>query len=520
MYLTLDRMFDLTVQNNGKKEAIVDLTKNKRLTYEEWQVEVNQLANALRSAGVEKGDRVSTLLFNSYELGTTLFACAQLGAIFNPINFRLQPQEVEYILADAEPKVVMFETALEPIIASLYSKFTNISFWCINEQTPGFAVNYHERVQQASSERINVEMTEDDDYAIMYTSGTTGRPKGVVHAHRNMMEQSIACIAHLGVSPKERGLVTAPMFHCAELHCNFIPRVHAGCTNIILHHFEPKKVLASIEQEKVTSVFAAPTMWNMLIQEDVSAYQIESLQFGTYGAAPMAPALVTACRETLGIDLIQAYGMTEMGPAITFLAKDEQVDKAGSAGRAAFNHDIRVVRPVEDGRAEPEDVMPPGEVGEIIVRGPSMMREYYKRPDATSEVLYKGWYYSGDLGYMDEEHYLYVADRVRDMVISGGENIYPREVEDVLHAHAGILDVAVLGEPDEVWGESVVAVVVKKDSALTEEALDTYCKESNALANYKRPRRYVFVEELPRNASGKIQKFLLREQFKQESASS
>lgn len=513
MYLTLDRMFDLTVKKHGKREALVDLTKNKRWTYEEWQVEVNQLANALRAAGVEKGDRVSTYLFNASELATTLFACSRIGAIFNPINFRLKPNEVEYILEDAEPKVFIFEHALEPVVNALKDKFSDLSFWSIDGTTPSYAVSYQHRVLQASITKPAVEVTEDDPYAIMYTSGTTGRPKGVVHRHRDMIEQSLICVSALGITEQDRGLVTAPMFHCAELHCCFLPRVHVGCTNVIMHHFEPTSVLKYVEQEKITNLFAAPTMWNMLLQEDLSAHDLSSLTLSLYGAAPMAPSLVEACREKFGVDLIQAYGMTEMGPAITFLGKDEQISKAGSAGRACFNHDIRIVKPNEEGPADPEDVLPPGDVGEIIVQGPCMMVEYFKRPDETKDALYKGWYHSGDLGFMDEEGYLFVADRVRDMVISGGENIYPREVEDVLHAHEGVLDVAVLGEPHELWGESVVAIVVKKNPLLKEEDLEQYCKNSETLANYKRPKRYVFVDELPRNASGKIQKFLLREQF-------
>ncbi|KGP71332.1 fatty acid--CoA ligase [Pontibacillus yanchengensis] len=519
MYLTLDQMFDLTVKKNVNKEALVDLTKNKRLSFGEWQQEVNQLANALRAAGVEKGDRVSTFMFNTHELGTTLFACSRIGAIFNPINFRLEPKEVDFILKDAEPKVVIFEKVLEPVVASIQENHPEVSFWFIDSQPPAYAVNYHERVQQAPKVKPDIEVSEDDDYAIMYTSGTTGRPKGVVHRHRDMVEQSLGTIAQLGLSQHDRGLVTAPMFHCAELHCCFLPRVHVGSTNVIMHHFDPKQVLANIEEEKISCFFAAPTMWNMLLQEDLSQYNLESLKVGLYGAAPMAPALVSACKDKLGIDLVQAYGMTEMGPAITFLDKEEQLSKAGSAGRACFNHEVRVVKTSESGLSDAEDIAEPGEVGEIIVRGPSMMREYFKRPEATAEVLRDGWYFSGDLGFMDEEQYLFVADRVRDMVISGGENIYPREVEDLLHAHPGVLDVAVLGEPHEFWGESVVAVVVKKDESVTDKELDDYCKASEDLSNYKRPRRYVFVDELPRNASGKIQKFLLREQFKAGSMS-
>ena len=229
----------------------------------------------------------------------------------------------------------------------------------------------------------------------------------------------------------------------------------------------------------------------------------------------MAPSLVHALHDHFFIGLVQAYGMTEMGPAITFLAQNDQLRKAGSAGQAALNHEIRVVRTREDGPSDPDDVVPVGETGEIIVKGPCMMVGYFNREEVTEKAMYKGWYHSGDIGYLDAEGFLYVNDRVDDMIISGGENIYPREVEDVLHAHDGVLDVAIVGQPDDRWGETVTAFVVKKNPSLTEEELDEYCKNSDSLANYKRPRNYVFCEALPRNASGKIQKFVLRKQLEE-----
>jgi len=309
------------------------------------------------------------------------------------------------------------------------------------------------------------------------------------------------------------GLVIAPMFHCAELHCCIIPRVQAGASSVIMHQFDPQAALDTVEKEKVTVMFAVPTMWSMMTDLDGADAKVKTLQRGLYGAAPMAPVLVKRVKEVLGIDLIQAYGQTEMGPAITFLTEDEQLTKAGSAGKPAFNHEIRIVRPNEKGPSEPDDRLGAFEVGEIIVRGPSMMAGYFHRPQATSRVMYKDWYHTSDLGYMDEDGYLFVADRVDDMIISGGENIYPREVEDVLHEHEMVQDVAVLGIPDEKWGEAVMAFVVVKDAQLTEQQLEEFCLKNDKLARFKRPRAYRFVDELPRNASGKIQKYLLRELY-------
>ncbi|WP_394140303.1 fatty acid--CoA ligase [Cytobacillus oceanisediminis] len=513
MTTTIGKIFDLTAGKFPNKEALYDVRKNLRFTYKEWSLEINKLANALLNAGVRKGDRVSTYLFNTEELATAFFACAKIGAVFNPINFRLMSEEVAYILQDAEPKVVLFEQMLESGIIPIVQRFPHTSFWYIDENAPEYAASYREKVALAPHTDIEGDIEENDLYAIMYTSGTTGRPKGVVHRHRDMVEQSLIVIGATKLESSDNGLVTAPMFHCAELHCAFLPRVHVGAKNTILHHFEPKEVLRLITEDKITKFFAAPTMWNMLLQENLSDYNLESLKLGLYGAAPMAPALVYACREKLGISLVQAYGMTEMGPAISFLSEHDQIRKAGSAGQACLNHEIRIVRPNEDGPSDPEDTVPAGETGEIIVQGPCMMSGYFNREEATQNAMHSGWYHSGDIGFLDEEGFLFVKDRVDDMIISGGENIYPREVEDVLYTHNGVLDVAVIGQPDDRWGETVTAFVVKKDPSLTEQALDELCRNSIELANYKRPRKYVFCDVLPRNASGKIQKFMLRKQL-------
>lgn len=514
MYTTIRDIFEQTVQKYPGQEAIYDVRSGVRWTYAEWDLHVNRLANALQASGVQKGNRVSTVLFNTEELATTFFACAKLGAIFNPINFRLGEEEIAYILAEMLPAVVIFEQAVESKLAALYDRFENTRFWFIDAHVPQYAVDYHRVVAAAADTRPNVIVEENDVYGIMYTSGTTGRPKGVMHRHRDVVEQSLILIPAVSLGRNDRGLVTGPMFHCAELHCAFLPRVHIGASNVILHHFDPSVVLQLIQSEQISLFFAAPTMWNMLLQEDLGQYDLQSLRIGLYGAAPMAPALVRACHERLGIGLVQAYGMTEMGPAVTLLFADEQLSKAGSAGKACLNHEVRVVQPSEDGPSDPDDRLAVGEIGEVVVRGPCMMTGYYNRDELNERVLYKGWYHSGDLGYIDEDGYLWIADRVDDMIISGGENIYPREIEDVLYEHPGVLDAAVIDEADEKWGERVVAVIVRKDASLTAQDLEQFCRANTKLAGYKRPRRYVFVEALPRNASGKIQKYLLREQVK------
>ncbi|QAS53085.1 fatty acid--CoA ligase [Halobacillus litoralis] len=511
MGATLRGMFEQTVAKYSNKEGLVDLRLGTRWTFSEWDDEVNRVANALRASGVEKGDKVSTILFNTSEFATTLFACMKIGAIFNPINFRLTEKEIQFILQDADPKVVLFEKATSLQVVSVAKEMTGVEFWSIDEEDLPYALNYNERINGVTSERPVCELDENDPYAIMYTSGTTGLPKGVIHTHRDMIDQALIMTACLRLEENDRGLTVAPIFHCAELHCAFFPRVMIGAANVLLHHFDAPKVIETVKQEQITSFFAAPTMWNMMLQEDFSKEDFQTLRQGLYGGAPMAPALTMQLHDALGVQLLQAYGMTEMGPAITALTEEEQITKAGSAGRALLNHEVRVVRTNENGPAEPEEICKPDELGEIIVRGPSMMKSYYNRPEATEEALYKGWYHTGDIGSFDKDGYLWVSDRVKDMIISGGENIYSREVEDVLFDHPKVIDAAVVGEPDEMWGERVVAFIVKKEADLTEQELDEFCTSGSRLARYKRPRRYEFVDELPRNASGKLQKFKLRE---------
>ncbi|UOR10916.1 long-chain-fatty-acid--CoA ligase [Halobacillus amylolyticus] len=509
---TLKSMFEQTVAKFPNKEGIVDVRLGTRWTYQEWDEEVNRLANALTDSGVHKGDKVSTVLFNTAEFATTLFACMKIGAVFNPINFRLTSNEISFIIKDADPKIVLFEKATAPQLKAIANERTHIGFWTIDEQRDvALARNYYDVIEGVDRTRPDYVVEEEDYYAIMYTSGTTGAPKGVLHTHRDMVDQALILTATLRLTNQDRGLTVAPMFHCAELHCTFLPRVMMGASTVILHHFDAKEMIQTIREEQISTLFAAPTMWNMILQEKFSKRDFETFRQGLYGGAPMAPALTTRLHETLGVQLIQAYGMTEMGPAITVLLEDEQLMKAGSAGRALINHEVRVVRTLEDGPAEPDDICKPDELGEIIVRGPSMMPGYYNRREDSEEVLYKGWYHSGDIGSFDEDGYLWVSDRVKDMIISGGENIYSREVEDALFEHPSILDAAVVGEPDEMWGERVVAYVVKKGD-LEQDELEEFCISGNRLARYKRPRRYVFVDELPRNASGKLQKFKLREQ--------
>ncbi|MFP4625553.1 MAG: long-chain-fatty-acid--CoA ligase [Natronomonas sp.] len=510
MYHTVADTLSLTADRNPDRDAIVYPTRDQRWSYAEFDERVDRLATALADLGVEKGDRVSTMLFNGSEIVLTVYACARIGAVFNPLNYRLPAGEVEFILEDAGSSLLIYEDDTSEAVEAARPNLSVEEYIYIDDDVPEFAHDFYALLESTDPDPPDVAVTGDDTYAFIYTSGTTGRPKGVVHQHRDMMEHNLICIAESGLQKDDVGLSALPLYHCAELHANFFPRVQMGATNVIHHEFDPQAVLQAIDEHGVTVLFAAPTAWNGLAQTaEVVDADTSSLRLGLYGASPMPADVLEACMDHFCDDYLQAYGMTEIGPCGTFQHPDDQIPKQGSAGVPALNHRVRIVEP----DADPDDRVPQGEVGEILLAGPCTMSEYWNRPEATAESLKEAngveWYFSGDLGYLDEDGYLFVVDRKDDMIISGGENIYPTEVEDVLFGHPDVVEAAVVGEPHDEWGETVVAYVVGETDA---DELDAFVRESDDLADFKRPREYNFVAELPKNPSGKVQKFKLREE--------
>ncbi|WP_336325801.1 long-chain-fatty-acid--CoA ligase [Halovenus sp. HT40] len=509
MYPTLRETLEQTADKYPEKDALIYPRRDQRWSYEEFDTKANQLANALADRGIEKGDRVSTMLHNGTEIILTVFACAKLGAVFNPLNYRLPAGEIEYILNDAESSALLFEEATREAVANARDDLETVDeYLFIDEGGPDWTENFYDALSAGASHRPDTVVEEDDVYAFIYTSGTTGRPKGVVHEHRDMVEHNLICIGEGGIRRDDVGLSAFPLYHCAELHAALFPRIHVGATSVIHHDFDPVRALQTIDEHDVTLFFAAPTGWNGLLQAaDQVDVDVSSLRLGLYGAAPMPQEVLDGCLDVFDAGYLQAYGMTEIGPCGSFQYPEDQIDKQGSAGLPALNHDLRIIEP--DG--DPTDEVEQGDIGEILFAGPCTMREYWNRPDATAESLREAdgqeWYYTGDLGYRDEDGYLFVVDRKDDMIITGGENVYPTDVEDVLYTHDGVVEAAVVGEPHEEWGEQVVAYVV---GDVTEAEIDEYLKESDKLADFKRPRSYNFVDELPKNPSGKVQKFKLR----------
>ena len=486
-------------------------------TYAELDGEVNRHAHALLALGVKKGDVVAAFLYNTPAFVFSLLAAARVGAIFNPINYRLAAQELAFILDDGKAKVLLFEAEGAEVVEKARDHGTPTTHWVYAdpEPTPAFATHRLDTLaagQPATPPPVLVE--EDDPCILMYTSGTTGRPKGVIHSHRSKLAHNAMMHQAMTLSREDVGLAVAPLNHTAELHTSFLPRLQLGATQVLLRRFDAGEAWRLTEVEKVTHFFAAPTMVTLLLHHpDVARRDLSSLRLVEYGGASMAPHLIREWDKKVGAGLVQIYGTTEMGPCMSVLYPHEQLSHAGSAGLPSLNHDLVVAKVKADGSpSDPADRCDPDEVGEILVRGPCMMGGYLNRPEANARALAFGWYHTGDLGSLDGSGYLWIRDRIDHMINSGAENIYPREVEDALIEHPGILEVAVVGEADATWGQVVAAHVVAKSGAvLTQESLDHFLLDGDRLAHYKRPRRYHFIAALPKTTSGKIQKHLLRE---------
>ena len=511
MYPTLADTLESTAKRFPEKTALVYPRKDQIWTYREFDERVNRLANVLADSGITHGDRVATNLYNGSEIALTAYACGKVGAVFTPLNYRLPAGDLEFILGDSDAAVLLFEGDTREVVEAARPNLDVGEYIYVDDEAPDYASDFHALIAESDPEAPNIVVDESDAYAFIYTSGTTGRPKGVVHEHRDMIEHSLICIAEAGYRRDDVGLSVMPLYHCAELHISLYTRVHLGATSVIHHDFDAGATLSAIGEYDISVLFAAPTGWNALATEyaeSPDAYDVSSLRFGLYGAAPMPADVLNRCREFLADEYMQAYGMTEVGPAAIFLYPEDHDRKPDSAGLPGINHDVRIVQP----DADPDAEVPNGDVGEILITGPCTMREYWNRPEETAKSLRKAdgveWYYTGDLGVLDDDGYLTVVDRKDDMIISGGENVYPTRIEDVLYSYPGVTDAAVVGEPDETWGERVVAYIV---GSATAEALDQHMLDSDDVADFERPREYYFRDSLPTTPSGKVMKFELRE---------
>ncbi|MFT9846237.1 class I adenylate-forming enzyme family protein [Aneurinibacillus sp. REN35] len=499
--------FDVLLQHiEHQPEKAVTIYEGKETSYRQLVEKARRLGSYFRSKGLKQGDVVAVLLGNSDLFITCYFACQAAGVSVLPINTRLAPREIEYILNHSEAKLLIygqeFSRTIEEIapLTPLIKHFIHVG---------GDEAHRGMSIQQAiaeASEMSDEPCRGEDTAVIFYTSGTTGKPKGVLLSHNNCEAIAKMWAKAMELESTERVLIVAPLFHCAAAHVFMLPTIQAGGTLVIEHGFSPRQTMEAIERYDITIFFGVPAMYTLLLnQPDLHTLQAPHLRMLTYGAAPMPYELIKKVKQIFPQAKVQnLYGQTENAPGATTLKDPHALDKVGSVGQPLPGCEICIV---DDEGFE----LPVGEVGEIAVKGPHVMKGYLRNPEATAFAMRNGWLMSGDLGRIDEDGFLYIVDRKKDMIIRGGENIYPIEVEEVLFEIPTVLEAAVIGIPHEVYGEVPKAcVVVKEGNTITEEEVIHFCEKR--LAKYKVPVQVEFLNALPRNASGKVLKTILREE--------
>ncbi len=486
----------------GDKTAII--FRDLKLSFYDLEREARRFANLMTRYGVKKGDRVAVYAYNSHYYPISMIGLAKIGAIQVPINFMLNAEEIAYIINHSGTKVFIVEDALYPIIAQSQARFESVEKWGFiplsDSLVPDGFFNLISEMESMPLDEPQVDVSAEDIVQIPYTSGTESKPKGAMLSHRALMSQYHSCIFDGQYDTYDVSLHALPLFHCAQLHCFLMPYIYIGATNVIMHKADPVEMIRNIEKYQITHMFAPPTVWiGILNHPEFKNHNHGSLRKAAYGASIMPVEIIKQLSVTFrGLKLWNYYGQTEMGPVATILKPEDQLLKPGSAGQPVLNVETRLMD--DDGR-----FVPVGTVGEIVHRSGHVMTGYLNDPEKTSDAFEFGWFHSGDLGKFDEDGYLYVVDRKKDMIKTGGENVASREVEEVLYQHPGIEEVAVIGLPDPKWIEIVAAVIVpKKGASLTEKEIIAYCKEH--LAGFKCPKKIAVVDKLPKNPSGKILK--------------
>ena len=506
--MDVGKILTLTATKFPKRTALI--FEEKRFSYEEFNHRANRFAHGLLRLGLRKGDKVAVLLFNSNHSVEALFAATKAGGVFTPVNFRFAPEEVLYILNHSDARFFLFGEEFYPLVEALRPKLRKVKeFISVADHITAGIHNYEKLLEESKDDEPCVRLSEKDLCELMYSSGTTGRPKGVLLTHENLNWNLVSTILGREEKEGEVSLVVGPLYHTAALNNHFFLRVALVGTSILIKTFDPRKVMEIIEKEKVTVISGAPAMYHLLLAlPNIERYDTSSVTKCTTGASILPDKTKERLLELFpnANGIYDLYGCTEASPSITILQGRDSLRKRECVGPSL---PFMTVRIVDD---QDRDV-PLGEVGELVCRGPNVMKGYYKDRKATAETLRGGWLHTGDLARMDEEGYIYIVDRKKDMIVSGGENIYPREIEEVLYHHPKIRDAAIIGIPDPLWGESVKAfVVLKNGEKMKEGEVVDYCKSH--LASFKKPKSVEFVESLPRNPSGKVLKIELRERCK------
>lgn len=490
------------------REAVV--YEGTRYTYREFDRRVNRLANAISELGYAKADRMTVLADNCSKYLEAYFAAAKLGMSITPLNYRLGDKELAYVIEDSESSLFMVGDGFEERFLSLAGGLSGIKHKISMDNPLDGALLYDELLEAAPDRDPGVEVDENEMAVLMYTGGTTGMPKGVMLSHRNFMTGVMAMAVMMTAGPDDSTCYVLPIFH-VSIWPIFVIMV-AGGKVVINRRYDLGLILETIEREKCTHINLVPTIYGWVLQfPDVDKYDLSSLRGMTYAGSPFPPEVLKQCITKFGNIFAQGYGSTETAgaPISYLLPEDHHLEGPGakylaSAGKPAMCSEVAILD-------EEDNQLPPGGIGEIAARGKMVMQGYWKNPELTEKTLRGGWLHTGDMGYMDEDGYLFLVDRKADMIVTGGENVYPKETEDVLFEHPAVFECAVVSAPDEKWGERVQAVVVLKEGqSASEEELIAFCKER--LAGYKCPKAVAFKASIPKTVVGKI----LRKEVKKE----
>jgi acyl-CoA synthetase (AMP-forming)/AMP-acid ligase II len=498
-----------------EREALV--CDGTRLTYLEVQERVNRLANALADLGVERGHKVAIVALNSHRYIETYYACAKLGAVFVPLNYRAKREELTYMVNNAEASVFFVGERYLELTAAIRPELKGIRHFICYDARPQGMQSYEDVIANYPPEEVFVEVDDSDPTVLMYTSGTTALPKGVVLTYLALSVYVTNTVEPASPDIHEVLLLSVPVYHVAGATA-IMSSIWGGRTLVVLPQFEPHAWLEAVQRERVTHTFVVPTMLKRIMDEpDFDQYDLGSLKLLAYGAALMPYEVI---RKAVGIfrcGLMNAYGQTESTSTLTYLGPEDHVIEGTEEEKAKKLERLksvgRVMEDVEVAIMDPQgNFLPPGHEGEIVGRGARLMTGYWKREDETAQTLVDGWLHTGDVGWMDENGYLFITGRTKDVIIRGGENISPGEIETVLEQHPKVEEAAVIGVPDVDWGEEVKAIVVlKAGQTATAEEITQYCKQH--LASFKAPKYVAFVDELPRNYLGKVLKTELRKLY-------
>ena len=514
--LTITSLFENTVAKYPDRLALV--CGDARYTYAQWDMRVRGLAQALFDLGVRQTDRVAIFQKTSDAMATAYLACQLLGAIAVPMNYRLSANEAAFILRDAGARALIYDETMLPLVAKIEHALSDLRLYvCVtghgeasaDESGDAYApLHHHDFDALIDSTRHRdaplPTLSPDDISALVYTSGTTGRPKGAIHTHCNDVAIATNCVMEYSLTSTDSALHIAPLYHVGGMQAYFIPHLMVGAANIVLPRYDPQRTLAAIAQYRITTLFAVPTqIQDMLFHPAFAQTDHSSLRMITTGGAAIPAATMQRVIDEFCANIYNGYGMTEASLTLLLHPRDA-LSRLGSCGKPTLISTCRIVTNDTERAVPATESVAPGEVGQLIVRGPQLARAYWNNPVETAKKFRDGWLYTGDLFSVDAGGYFHFHGRADDMIVSGGENIYPREVEEVLYHCPGVQEAAVIGVPDAKWGQAVTAFVVRNDAHLTEDAIIAFCKASDDLAPYKRPKHVMFVDRLPLNPSGKV----------------